>query len=173
MAQIIPPIPYDKPQTSFEWIDWYTKLLSVINSGTFPHNGLTGLQGGGGGDFYHLSATDYANFVAITSNLNETIDDRVDALIQDGTGITWSYNDGANTLTPTVSLSSFSTTNLSEGTNLYFTDERVDDRVNSLLVAGSNITLTYNDVANTLTIASTGGSGGGSIDDALALSIWL
>lgn len=35
--------------------------------------------------------------------------------------------------------------------------EDVDDRVNSLLVAGSNITLTYNDAGNTLTIASTGG----------------
>ncbi len=37
--------------------------------------------------------------------------------------------------------------------------EAVDDRVASLLVAGSNITLTYNDVANTLTVASSGGSG--------------
>jgi hypothetical protein len=32
--------------------------------------------------------------------------------------------------------------------------EAVDDRVNTLLTAGSNITLTYNDAANTLTIAS-------------------
>ncbi len=38
--------------------------------------------------------------------------------------------------------------------------EAVDDRVGSLLVAGSNVTLTYNDAANTLTIASTGGGGG-------------
>lgn len=38
--------------------------------------------------------------------------------------------------------------------------ESVDDRVSSLLVAGSNITLTYNDVANTLTVAATtSGSG--------------
>ncbi len=37
--------------------------------------------------------------------------------------------------------------------------ERIDDRVAALLTAGSNITLTYNDVANTLTIAATGGSG--------------
>src|SRR5210317_786416 len=45
------------------------------------------------------------------------------------------------------------TDNLSEGsTNLYFTEERVDDRVNALLTAGSNITLTYDDVNNTLTI---------------------
>lgn len=52
-----------------------------------------------------------------------------------------------------------STTNLSEGTNLYFTNERVDDRVNSLLVAGNNIALTYDDTANTLTIDSSGGGG--------------
>jgi len=44
------------------------------------------------------------------------------------------------------------TTDLAEGTNLYFTDERVDDRVAALLIAGTNITLTYNDPANTLTI---------------------
>jgi hypothetical protein len=49
-----------------------------------------------------------------------------------------------------------STTNLSEGTNLYFTDERVDDRVNNLLIAGDNIALTYNDGANTLTISGIG-----------------
>jgi hypothetical protein len=39
--------------------------------------------------------------------------------------------------------------------------EAVDDRVAALLVAGTNVTVTYNDVANTLTIASSGGSGGG------------
>jgi hypothetical protein len=53
---------------------------------------------------------------------------------------------------------------ISEGsTNKYYTDEKVDDRVNSLLVAGDNITLTYDDTANTLTIdAETGGGGGSS-----------
>jgi hypothetical protein len=48
------------------------------------------------------------------------------------------------------------TDDVSEGTtNLYFTNERVDDRVNGLLTAGSNVTLTYDDSANTLTIAAT------------------
>ena len=43
---------------------------------------------------------------------------------------------------------------IAEGsTNLYFTEERVDDRVAALLVAGTNVGLTYDDVANTLTIA--------------------
>lgn len=40
--------------------------------------------------------------------------------------------------------------------------EAVDDRVASLLVAGTNVSLNYNDAANTLTINATGGGGGGS-----------
>lgn len=39
--------------------------------------------------------------------------------------------------------------------------EAVDDRVATLLVAGANITLNYNDATNTLTISSAGGGGGG------------
>ena len=46
----------------------------------------------------------------------------------------------------------FKTTNVVEGTNLYYTDERVDDRVGALVVGGTNITATYDDVAGTLTI---------------------
>lgn len=38
-------------------------------------------------------------------------------------------------------------------------NELIDDRVSALLVAGSNVTLTYNDTAGTLTVASAGGSG--------------
>ena len=58
------------------------------------------------------------------------------------------------------------TDNIGEGSsNLYFTNERVDDRVNALLVAGSNITLTYDDAGNTLTIAASGG-GSGTVTEA-------
>lgn len=42
--------------------------------------------------------------------------------------------------------------------------EAVDDRVNGLLVAGTNVSLAYNDVANTLTINAAGGGGGGAVD---------
>jgi len=46
------------------------------------------------------------------------------------------------------------TDDVAEGsTNLYHTSERVDDRVNSLLTAGTGITLTYDDAGNSLTIA--------------------
>jgi hypothetical protein len=39
--------------------------------------------------------------------------------------------------------------------------EAVDDRVAALLVPGANITLSYDDTANTLTVAAAGGGGGG------------
>ena len=48
------------------------------------------------------------------------------------------------------------TDDIGEGTtNKYFTAERVDDQVNTLLTAGTNISLTYDDAAGTLTIANT------------------
>ena len=58
------------------------------------------------------------------------------------------------------------TDNLSEGvTNKYFTDERVDDRVGSLLTAGTGISLTYNDSANSLTITNTNVGIANVVDD--------
>ena len=61
-----------------------------------------------------------------------------------------------NQATGAVSSININTDAVSEGSsNQYFTDERVDDRVNALLQAGSNITLNYNDAANTLTISAT------------------
>jgi len=53
------------------------------------------------------------------------------------------------------------TIDIDENTNLYYTDERVDDRVAALLVEGANITLTYDDPAGTLTIAA----GVGGLDE--------
>ena len=51
---------------------------------------------------------------------------------------------------------SFDTDSVSEGSsNLYFTNERVDDQVNTLLQAGTGIQITYDDTAGTLTIANT------------------
>ena len=46
-----------------------------------------------------------------------------------------------------------STKDISENTNLYFTNERVDDRVNDLLTAGTGLTKTYDDPNGTLTVA--------------------
>jgi hypothetical protein len=49
-----------------------------------------------------------------------------------------------------------STTNLAEGTNLYFTDTRVYTKVKASLIAGSNTSITFDDALQTITIASQG-----------------
>ena len=51
-----------------------------------------------------------------------------------------------------TSIANHTTANLSENSNLYFTNERVDDRVNALLQAGTGISLSYDDTNGTLTI---------------------
>jgi len=49
------------------------------------------------------------------------------------------------------------TDDIGEGsTNQYFTNERVDDRVNALITAGTNISTSYDDANGTLTINSSG-----------------
>jgi hypothetical protein len=50
-------------------------------------------------------------------------------------------------------IENYTTDNLTEGSsNLYYTDERVDDRLSNLLLAGEAIDLIYDDSANTLQI---------------------
>lgn len=87
----------------------------------------------------------------ITQYTDEQAQDAAAALIQNGTGISWTYNDAANTLTPAVTLAPFSTTNLTEGTNLYFTDERAQDAIGAALTDTASVDFVYNDVANTIT----------------------
>ena len=84
-----------------------------------------------------------------SSNLyftDERVDDRLSNLLSDGDGITGSYNDAGNSYSISVDIKpnsgldfdtaqlkvdmgDFSTTDLSEGTNLYYTDARWDTRL--------------------------------------------
>lgn len=94
---------------------------------------------------------------------NERVDDRISALVQNGTGLSWTYNDALNTFTPTVSLGSFDTDNLSEGsTNLYYTDARAQAvSINNLVEdaspqLGGNLDLNSSNITGTGNIDTTG-----------------
>lgn len=100
---------------------------------------------------------------------DEQAQDAVNAMLVAGaphTGISYTYTDNgaaAGALTSTVSLASFSTTNLAEGTNLYYTQERVEDAINTLLTAGAphtGISYTYTD----------NGTGAGALTSTVSLS---
>lgn len=92
---------------------------------------------------------------------------KVQQMLQAGTGINLVVNEAAETITINAigevravnGLTGFvtlTTSEITEGSNRYFTDERVDDRVAALLQAGTNVTLVYDDATNRLTISSTG-----------------
>lgn len=84
------------------------------------------------------------NSVDIT-DLFESIDDRVNALLAAGAGISLSYNDAGNVLTIASTITQY-------------TDEMARDALGTALVAGTNVTITPNDVGDTITIAASGGT---------------
>jgi hypothetical protein len=81
MAVILPPTPIGVPPGHSFWNDWYEKLRSVINTGAIsitwaninfagsalgdlasrPHSALQSIQGGTGGEYYHLTAAQHAS----------------------------------------------------------------------------------------------------------------
>ncbi len=65
-------------------------------------------------------------------------------------------------------LAAANTGELPEGSNLYFTNERVDDRVNAILREGTGIDIVYDDLNGTITITNTGQSSGGGGGGGLA-----
>ncbi|MDA0376340.1 MAG: hypothetical protein O3A80_03460 [bacterium] len=84
---------------------------------------------------------------------------KLEAQLTDVTNV-FTNNDGALS---DDDLSDNDTDDLSEGsTNLYFTDERVDDRINAAFRAGSGITFNYDDTNNTFTV-NTGFSSGSQV----------
>ncbi|TFV90394.1 hypothetical protein [Blastococcus sp. CT_GayMR16] len=111
---------------------------------------------------------------ATISDLTETVQDIVAALIVAGTNVTTTYDDVANTFTINSSGGGGGTTD----------PEIVRDTIGGALVAGAGVTITVNDAGDTITIASTavlptrqvvsgtGLSGGGdlSVDRTLAVT---
>lgn len=80
MADILPPTPVGVPPGHSFWNDWYEKLRAVVNQGSISvlwsninfagsditsianraHNNLQSIQGGSAGEYFHLTAAQYA-----------------------------------------------------------------------------------------------------------------
>jgi len=89
MASGLPPPPVNDAPGSFTWLEWYRQLRNYVStSGSVPwyiinftgsnitdiasraHNNLQGLQGGVGGEYYHLTAAQLAAIgVGVHNNL--------------------------------------------------------------------------------------------------------
>ena len=87
MASSLPPPPTQAAQGDFIWTAWYNSLYSLLTTtGTLawgqldktgsklsdladrPHSALTGFQGGTTGEYYHLTAAQYASLGIGTHN---------------------------------------------------------------------------------------------------------
>lgn len=109
------------------------------------------------------------DFLAFLQELTAGVDAAVSGVLSDGDkgdvvvgggGTVWTL-DGA---IQAYLLNRANHTGTQAATTISDFSEAVDDRVAALLVPGTNITITYNDAANAITIASTAGGGltGGS-----------
>lgn len=112
----------------------------------------------------------------VGDNLNLTGSGIVGAANIEATGLTIagvSYNPFSgsyNDLTDKPNVAA-DTDELPEGdSNLFFTNERVDDRVAAILVEGTGIDINYDDLSGRITITNTGGGegGGGGITTSLS-----
>ena len=83
-------------------------------------------------------------------------------------GRRWIYDSTSGAWKSVINSTTIDTDTLLEGTNLFYTDERVDDRVSTLLIGGNNITTVYDDAANTLTINGQPGYTDSDVDARIA-----
>lgn len=118
-----------------------------------------------GGTGISLSYDDNGNSLTIaTSGLQPSGDYSLNGHTHIASNIT-DFNSSVSGLLPVKDIiagtnisvsSSFGSYTVSVSGSLGLTEEQVDDRVSNLLVAGTGITLTYDDNGNTLTIATSG-----------------
>ena len=164
---------YDLGTTSVRWQNIYGDAANIT--------AITGtLTGDVTGDL--TGNADSATLAATVTVADESTDTSCNVLfttaatgslaVKSGTNLTFNSNTGILTatgfagpitgavtgnVTGTVSsIANHDTDALSEGsTNLYFTNERVDDRLNAVIIAGTGVTKVYDDAANTYTLSVT------------------
>lgn len=147
-------------------------LISAVDNGgdgSLSYNSSTGVisyTGPSAGEVQaHITKT-YVDSLGIAASTADTLSTprTINGVSFDGSANisfdTDSVSEGTSNLYYTTARfdTAFGTKNtgdLTEGGNLYYTSERVDDRVSNLIVAGTSISSTYDDVNNTLTIANT------------------
>ena len=118
---------YDLGSLTNKFKDLYLSGSSIFLGGIKLSDSESGLK---------VENTDSGTLAINTDNIvegsnlfytEERVSNKVGSLVQNGTGINWIYDSENFLLTGNVDLSVFSTTDLAEGSRLYFTNSRVNE----------------------------------------------
>jgi hypothetical protein len=140
---------------------------------------LTLAQGGSVNDaIAAYIATITTNSISEGSTNLYFTDERAQDAIGNAVGTGLSYNDTTGAISVNTSviatassvtnaINALSTTDIEEGTNLYYTDERAQDAIANAIALGthSNITITYDDATNKFTFAAENGVADSNTDN--------
>ena len=137
-------------ETSNKWGVGSETFVAATFEGALTGNS-TGMHFGGldtlGADIIATGLSDFTDVRIWNGTINDTVIGNLTP-----TSGTFSTITGDGTAITNV-LTNYTTTNLTEGSNLYFTNERVDDRLDALFTSAYGITGTYNDAGNEFTLA--------------------
>jgi len=134
-----PRVPFIDPRPGMmarEWYRFFLNQYTVLGTGAFDHNSLTGLQGGTTGQYYHLSQADYVGTgsgVFVRSN---------SPVLSGSTTISGPLTLGSTlsgvsaSFTGSLSADSGTFTDAINGTSAYFTSDLTVDGM--LLVGGTS-----------------------------------
>ena len=126
-----------------------------------PGVGLTGLSTStgtpsGGGSLSYNNATGVFTFSPSIPGIAFSDISTTTASASGNGALSYNNSTGAFTFTPAdTSLATKSTTDLAEGTNLYYTDARVETKIDSYVVGSENITVTSGAIATKPALGST------------------
>ena len=150
---LLPPVPVNSPFGSYSWLDWYQKVRTEINNAgtiewsnidftgsditdivTRNHNNLSSIQGGTAGEYYHLTAAEYAN-VANAMSINR--------IVRGTISIASGSNSNTYTISPAVS-----------------SLQKVELRFLGVDTNGNSANCPYIELTNTTTITATRSTNG-------------
>ena len=134
---------YETDSGRFKIGDGTTSWSSLNYASVLPASFVAGsgisLTSGTNGSTLTISLSDPTIQISDITDFAEGVDDRVSSLLQAGTGVYLSYNDGAGTLT----------INSSVGLVL----EDIQDTIGTNVVGGSGISVSYDDTSGNTTIS--------------------
>lgn len=161
------PIPFDVGTADADLKDLITLSISgvVPSTATLTEivNAWLAEHGGGGGS---TSNATVAGYVSSAGDTRTAVDGRV-TTVGDARYATTAQGAKADSAVQPAALTSglagkANTAHTHATGDITALTEYIQDAVNDLIQAGANVTKSYDDAANTLTIAATGGGGGGT-----------